>query len=479
MITAEQEKLCGIISRTDGPFRGCHAMVEPSKYAENCKLDLCLHPEQEEEVVCQHVARYVDLCQAAGVTIEEWRTNDFWISCPAHSHYELCSLDCSRTCSSIFTPLRCTERCREGCVCDEGFVFSGDECVPMARCGCLHHGFYYKVEEIFYPTDLEECECQAGGMVVCHEISSPNCRVVNGELRCPTNTSGSCVVTGDRSYLSFDGKAFDIPGACSYILTESCTDGDDAQHFVVKIKKNPRQKKKVSGIEALSVEVYGLSLTLEQGKIGTVVVNSVSHRLPAILKQGQVQVHEHGAGIHLQTDFGLIVRYDLHHYVAITAPQGYQGHLCGLCGNNNGKSEDDFLFPDGHPAPNAIAFGSAWKMSNMACEEECSEDDCPVCTEEKKKVFQKPNYCGILTDPHGPFSSCFSTISPALYSDACTRDLCLTKGRTDVLCRSIQSYVSSCQATGVSVEEWRKPSFCRKLGVKGVGRVFPGGIPVV
>lgn len=197
------------------------------------------------------------------------------ISCPAHSHYELCALDCSRTCSSIFAPLRCTERCREGCVCDEGFVFSGDECVPMARCGCLHHGSYYKVEEHFRPTKLEECECHADGMVDCHKIPAPtesSCQGVGEGHQCPTATSGTCVVTGDRSYLSFDGTAFDIPGACAYVLTESCSGDDDTEHFVVKIKKNSRQKTKVSGIEVLSVEVYGLTLTMERGKIGTVMV---------------------------------------------------------------------------------------------------------------------------------------------------------------------------------------------------------------
>ncbi|XP_072216939.1 IgGFc-binding protein-like [Excalfactoria chinensis] len=465
MANVEQQELCGIISRTDGPFRGCHTMVEPSKHVQNCQHDLCLYPEREE-LLCQHIARYVDLCQAAGANIEEWRANDFCrISCPAHSHYELCSMDCSQTCSSIFTPLRCTQRCREGCVCDEGFVFSGDECIPMGRCGCFYHGSYYKVEEIFHPTQTEECECQAGGVVVCHENHDvPNCSVVNGDpnggLQCPTSALGSCVVTGDRSYLSFDGTAFDIPGSCSYILTESCDDDDDVEHFVVKIKKDSRQKKKVSGIEALSVEVYGLTLTLERGKRGTVTVDSISHRLPTILNQGQVRVYQHGAGIHLQTDFGLVVRYDLHHHVHVTAPQGYQGHLCGLCGNNNGQREDDFLFPDGHPAPNATAFGSAWKIPNVVCQEKCPHRDCPVCDEEKKKVFQQPNYCGVLTDPHGPFSSCFHTLDPTLFMDACTRDLCLTEGSSDVLCRSIQSYVSSCQAAGVTMEAWRKPSFC-------------------
>lgn len=151
-------------------------------------------------------------------------------------------------------------------------MLSGDECVPVSRCGCSHLGFYHKVEEIFHPSEREECECQAGGLVVCKEIHPRNkssCQEVDGELRC---SAASCVVTGDRSFLSFDGSAFEIPAPCSYILAESCADEDGAQHFVVKMKKDVRRKRKVSGIGAVSVEVYGLSLTLERGKEGTVTV---------------------------------------------------------------------------------------------------------------------------------------------------------------------------------------------------------------
>ncbi|NXC37854.1 FCGBP protein, partial [Penelope pileata] len=461
MTSPGQEEPCGIILRKDGPFGACHAVVEPLEHIQSCRHDSCLFPGRED-VVCQHLSHYADVCQAAGVTIGRWRTEDFCrMSCPANSHYDLCSLDCDQTCSSVFTPLRCQQRCREGCVCDSGFVSSGDECVPMARCGCLHQGFYYKTGEIFHPTKLEECECQAGGTVICEAVPDDGvCQVVDGDLQCPTATLRTCVATGDRSYMSFDGAAFHVPGACSYILTKSCADDDGIQPFVVKIKKDSRQKAKVSGIEALSVEVYGLTLTLARGKMGTVMVDSISHHLPAILSNGRVQVHQHGTGVLLRTDFGLVIHYDLRHHVTVTAPQGYQGHLCGLCGNNNGRHDDDFLFPDGHPAPNSIVFGAAWKTPDMTCSDECSDDDCPACMEEKKKIFQKPNYCGVLTDPAGPFSSCYNTIDPFLYFDACIQDLCLSQGDTNVLCQSIQSYVASCQDAGVTIEAWRKPSFC-------------------
>ncbi|XP_075594390.1 IgGFc-binding protein-like [Balearica regulorum gibbericeps] len=453
---------CKIISQVEGPFRACHAHVDAIKYFQNCVHDFCLFPDQED-VVCQVIARYTAACQAVGVNIGKWRTDNFCsISCPANSHYEICSQDCSQTCSSIYAPMKCSERCREGCVCNEGFVLSGDECVPISRCGCLHQDFYYKAEEIFFPTKQEKCQCKAGGIVECQKVSCPGGsegKEIDGVFQCPPATLGVCVATGDRNYFSFDGVAFNISGTCSYVLTETCA-SDSVKPFVVKIEKTARQKRKVSGIQALSVEVYGFTLTLRRGKRGTVMVDSISHHLPVILSNGKVQVYQHGMGVLLQTDFGLIIRYDLLHHVTVTVPQSYQGHLCGLCGNYNGQRNDDFLLPSGHQAPNMMVFGSAWKTPDVSCSNECSQDDCPICTEKKKVVLQKRNYCGILLEPKGPFESCHHLINPTLYYQACLHDVCLADGDTPVLCQSIQSYATSCQDAGVTIEAWRRPSFC-------------------
>ncbi|NWI26158.1 FCGBP protein, partial [Sula dactylatra] len=453
---------CGIIQQADGPFSACHAHVDSTQYFQNCVHDFCLFPDQNN-VICQSVAHYSAACQAAGVTVGKWRTDDFCsISCPANSHYEVCSQSCHQTCSGFYTPLKCSERCREGCMCNEGFMLSGDECVPMSQCGCLHQDFYYKVEETFFPSKQEECRCKAGRSVACKRHSCPGeseGEVIGGVFQCPSAVLGACVATGDRSYMSFDGTAFNISGTCSYILTETCT-SDNVTPFVVKIEKDARQKRKVSGIRALSVEVYGLMLTLTRGKRGDVMVDSISHHLPAILSKGRVQVHKHGMGVLLETDFGLVVHYDLLHHVTVTVPESYRGQLCGLCGNYNGQRNDDFLLLSGQQAPNMKAFGSAWKTRDVSCADDCPKDDCPVCMEKKEAILQKRNYCGILTFPKGPFQSCHHIINPALYFQACLHDVCLAQGDTHVLCQSIQSYATACQDAGVIIEAWRRPSLC-------------------
>ncbi|NXX78830.1 FCGBP protein, partial [Urocolius indicus] len=452
---------CGIILREDGPFGACHAHVEANKYFQACMHDFCLFPGQEG-VMCPIIALYAAACQAEGVTVGSWRTDGFCrISCPANSHYEICSREtCSQSCSSIYAPATCLRSCREGCECDAGHALSGDECVPVGLCGCLHHGLYYKVEETFFPSKKEKCQCQIGGTVECQEVSCAGDgegKVIDGVLQCPPAAPRVCVATGDHTYLSFDGVAFNISGTCTYILTETCA-GDDIKPFAVKIQKDARQKGKVSGIRALSVEVHGLTLTLERGRTGA--VDAISHHLPAILAQGQVEVQQHGVGVLLQTDFGLSIRYDLLQHVTVTVPQSYRGHLCGLCGNYNGQPGDDLLLPDGQAAPNTVAFSSAWKIPDASCSDDCPGDLCPPCTEEKKVILQKPNYCGILTLPEGPFASCHRLIDPTLYFQACLHDLCLAQGDTHILCQSIQTYSTACQDAGVVVQAWRTPSFC-------------------
>ncbi|NXD88687.1 FCGBP protein, partial [Halcyon senegalensis] len=461
------KKSCGVILQKDGPFGACHGRVDAVKYFQSCLHDSCLFPDQEG-VICSVIAAYASACQAADVTIGRWRTDDFCrLSCPTNSHYEICSESCSRTCSSLSNPTPCSSRrCREGCACADGFVLSGDECVPASRCGCHHRDFYYKLEETFSPAATGRCRCQAGGVVACVATSPPGEGGEDVGPR-PPEEAGTCVATGDRTYVSFDGMVFNISGTCSYVLAETCGDyrgdGGAVEAFVVKIKKESRRKKKVSGVQELSVQVHGLMLTFKRSKRGEVTVDSVSHHLPVNLKSSRVLVHQHGMGVLLQTDFGLVVTYDLLHRVRVTAPRSYRGHLCGLCGNYNGRGDDDdFRLPVGQRVLDPVVFGSTRMVPDGSCGEECPPGECPECEEEEKKlaVFRRRNYCGVLTVPKGPFAACREVIDPTPYLQACLQELCLTKGESWVLCRSVQSYATACQDAGVAIEPWRKPSFC-------------------
>lgn len=73
------------------------------------------------------------------------------LPCPPNSFYAPCAPPCPPTCSNIYAGELCEKPsggCLEGCVCNEGFVLSDDQCVPLSQCGCQDKdGGYHKVSE--------------------------------------------------------------------------------------------------------------------------------------------------------------------------------------------------------------------------------------------------------------------------------------------------------------------------------------------
>ncbi|ETE64581.1 IgGFc-binding protein, partial [Ophiophagus hannah] len=411
---------CGLLVDKNGPFRECHGKINPEMFFLDCVYDYCTSNK---------------------------------LVCPPNSHYELCSRSCQQTCGSLYSSLPCSTYCTEGCVCDEGFVLSGDRCVPLHQCGCTYQDRYYMSGQTFYPTSTcnMKCTCQAGGAVTCQKFAcGPNeeCKMVDGVQKCHPVSSATCSASGDPHYLSFDGVPFDFQGTCAYILAKTTVESmSDLIPFTVTTVNEPWGNGKVSVIKQVSVEVYGFNLTLLHKKKGQVQVNGIFRSLPIELSEGHLKAYQHGTKVLIRTSFGLLVSYDLVYHVRITVPSSYQKQVQGLCGNYNGKKDDEFLLPSGKKVTDVAVFGASWKVSVLGagepCSDGCSGSNCPTCDEEKKKVFKQYNYCGILTASDGPLKGCHSKVDPRVFFNDCIYDLCQSNGDSQALCQSIQSYVSA------------------------------------
>ncbi len=189
--TYSSTSYCGLISDPAGPFRDCHSMVPPESFRKDCLYDVCLY-QGRGNMQCTALAAYTAACQLKGATVHSWRSAQFcgkdiyclssWsrqtvnflnhnsdpalfldAQCPSNSHYELCTSGCLGSCPSDSAPSNCGTQCMEGCVCNEGFLLSGDECVPADQCGCTSEGKYYQQGQVFYPDALcqEECTCNS------------------------------------------------------------------------------------------------------------------------------------------------------------------------------------------------------------------------------------------------------------------------------------------------------------------------------
>uniref|UniRef100_A0A3Q3BQL9 Fc gamma binding protein n=1 Tax=Haplochromis burtoni TaxID=8153 RepID=A0A3Q3BQL9_HAPBU len=501
----EKDDFCGVVKDAKGPFRDCHAKVDPASFFEDCVYDVCLY-KGRKDVLCKAITAYTSACQAAGANVYNWRTVHFcrinsvclvfyathfseffffslWfyvpflmaacfsMQCPTNTHYEICAIACPATCQSLTPPKGCQAQCAEGCSCDDGYILSGDACVPLSECGCVYNNRYYRTGEVFYPNGQceEECNCKKGGEVECKKFTcGPNekCKIEDGVQKCHPVGKGVCQAAGDPHYLTFDGKKFDFQGTCTYTLSKSCgLEGTHLVDFSVQVENEQwdrvMNRKVVSVTKLVAVEVYGFTLIMRNNMFG-VLVNGVLSYLPMKLNDGAILVYQEGNRYVIATNFGLLVTYDLVYQVTVTVPGNYRGKVCGLCGNYNGDRNDDFEMPNRRLTNNVNEFGKSWKVTipNVVCENGCEGNSCPECDPALKAVFSKSAYCGIMTNPNGPFAVCHSILDPQPYFADCVFDLCASNGDGKVLCDSVAAYAFNCHAVGADVKNWRTPSFC-------------------
>jgi len=67
------ETSCGLLTQRLGPFKRCHAAIDPDVYLKNCVHDLCMK-DGLHVMLCRALEAYADDCQAAGIAVSDWRT---------------------------------------------------------------------------------------------------------------------------------------------------------------------------------------------------------------------------------------------------------------------------------------------------------------------------------------------------------------------------------------------------------------------
>lgn len=68
------------------------------------------------------------------------------MKCPRNTHYEVCADNWALTCPGLTDIVRPARECTEGCECDDGFLFNGENCIKEKTCGCFDNGRSYKVK---------------------------------------------------------------------------------------------------------------------------------------------------------------------------------------------------------------------------------------------------------------------------------------------------------------------------------------------
>uniref|UniRef100_A0A673K3U4 VWFD domain-containing protein n=1 Tax=Sinocyclocheilus rhinocerous TaxID=307959 RepID=A0A673K3U4_9TELE len=442
------QRYCEIITNRTGPFRECHAQIDPRSYLEDCIFDTC-HFQGHQVVLCDAVAAYASACQSQNVTVHPWRNLTFMHLADTYPK----RLQGTHLINSCFL------------LGIEPMILAfGQTCVPQAECGCFYRGRYYNKHQMFYAHEqcLERCVCGRNGTVSCQKSScAPGeaCRVVDGVLGCHPVSYGRCVATGDPHYFSFDGRFFDFQGTWVYTLAKVC-DRAEGQlvNFSVDTQNEQIGNRRVSGIKNLTVTVYNLTISIRRGEHWRVIVNNEFVTLPSSFGH-QVTINRVGQSVRVQTDFGLRVLYDASYHAEVHVPSNYQGHMCGLCGNYNGNPADDFLLPNGTQSTSVNAFGQAWALPATGVQSGGASSP-QQCDQTKAESYRRGDACGLMAAVTGPFSACHDRVNPEQHVINCVFDMCVMDGDGAMLCENLQAYAIICQQAGIQIMPWRNSSFC-------------------
>ncbi|XP_035699609.1 IgGFc-binding protein-like [Branchiostoma floridae] len=456
---AESTDNCGLLTNAAGPFGVCHGTVDPERFFTSCVFDMCAW-NGNTIALCQNLEAYVESCQTAGVVPFSWRTEERCPEvCPSNSQYSTCTSYCPATCPSPNAEEQCLLGCGEGCKCNPGFVLSGQECVPEEHCGCTNNeGRYYMIGETWGVGCDRICECVSTENIECREVQcdvNAWCGVQGGREGCHCNygyngdgtscepAMAYCSASGDPHYYPFDGGAHHFQGPCRYILAKDCGNSSDFTVTAQNVPLNPS----VSAVREVYVEAHGFVVGIHQGKV--VTVGGVAYSLPFSLAGGAIEVSLSGWFVRVfLSNFSVEVRYDGSHHVGVWVPGNYWGQMCGLCGNYNGDTTDDYMTPDGTIVGDWNTFGNSWLTDPATCPGGQQPPPPPPCNDAVEAAAESSDNCGLLKNPAGPFGVCHGTVDTERFFTSCVFDMCALSGDAVGLCQNLEAYAAACRAAG-------------------------------
>nr|XP_033814887.1 IgGFc-binding protein-like [Geotrypetes seraphini] len=462
VIKAEAEKntSCGMITDPSGVFKDCHSKVPPKNYFDSCVIDVC-STGGESTSLCYALQSYAEQCTKAGICIE-WRTSALCpISCAGGSHFKSCGSSCPTTCSGPVTFSSCDSSPVEGCFCDEDYVLSGDKCVPESECGCtdMNNNYYQAGESWFTQNNCaERCTCNGNNSISCIPWAcgvQEKCEVQDGVLGCHGTGKASCHVAGDPHYFTFDKVMHTFVGTCTYTLVHVCN-ATNVIPVTISGKNEDRGQRGATYLREVYVDVYNTRITLQKSR--KTLFNQERVRTPVEGRTRGISIGTVGIYTVVETDFGMTVKFDGDHHLEIVLPDSYYSKVCGMCGNYNGRGDDELLMPNGLQARNVSEFGNSWKddqESDSGCLPDIRDDLGPPCTTEQKPVIE--GQCQVLLSD--AFKPCQHLIKPQLFIQNCVYDMCKYDGMLSTLCAIAQSYVDACKREGVTIK-WRNSTLC-------------------
>ncbi|XP_009978300.1 PREDICTED: mucin-2-like, partial [Tauraco erythrolophus] len=536
------EHWCSLLKNSEGPFAGCHLIIDPSEYYKKCKYDTCLC-EDNEECLCAALSSYARACAFKGIILEDWRES-------------VCSNEvsaCSETQVFLYNITTCQQTCRsladgekyclqdfapvDGCGCSYNtYLDNQDACVPISECPCYYRGSYLEPGE-YVTKDGERCVCR-NAKVQCTSVTitlkneeecssnktyfdcsaSPNwtsrtpvqlschtpqtdhfqaecvsgcvcpeglfddgkgncveekdcpcihnnqwypsgqeitvdcntCTCQKGVWNCTEDVCyGTCIIYGNGHYITFDGKFYDFDGSCEYVAAQDfCGDKNSSGSFSIITENVPCGTTGATCSKAIKIFLGKTELKLENKDYKEIQLDTGD----------DVHYWNRTVGLYLliEASNGVMLIWDKKTTIFIKLTPDYKGKVCGLCGNFDDKSNNDFTTRSGVQETSALQFGNSWKQSST-----CSDvtEEINPCDVKPHRESWAEKECNIIQSE--VFKICHSKVDPIPFYEACVHDACScdSGGDCECFCSAVAAYAQECIKAQACVF-WRTPDIC-------------------
>uniref|UniRef100_A0A8D0GKT0 Uncharacterized protein n=1 Tax=Sphenodon punctatus TaxID=8508 RepID=A0A8D0GKT0_SPHPU len=338
--------------------------------------------------------------------------------------------ECQKSCETQDMQCYVTE-CVSGCVCPNGLVSDGKGgCIAEDQCPCVHGGNFYSPGESI-TVNCNTCKCHKRQW---------NCT----DKPCP----GRCTVFGNGHYLSFDGRNFNFMGDCDYILAQDfCPNNPKNGTFRIVTQNNACGKSSSTCSLKVTLILEHSEIRLLEGKVQEINSN------PGLEKNYIVTLR--GIYIVVETFHGMTFIWDQKTTVIVQLAPSFKDKVCGLCGNFDGSTTNDFTTGEQSVEMNVQEFGNSWKVTSS-----CSNINITdLCADQPFRSALGQKHCNIIKS--GIFGVCHSKVNPIPYYESCVSDFCGCDnvGDCECFCSAVGAYSRSCSQAGVCID-WRSPSIC-------------------
>jgi hypothetical protein len=142
----------------------------------------------------------------------------------------------------------------------------------------------------------------------------------------------------------------------------------------------------------------------------------------------------------------------------------YRGKLCGLLGDWDGVSSNDWKDRKGNVIPISgnyaaqMNYGIKWLVDDF-CWQDLQAINPNVCTQAQWNTYVSDQYCGRMRLP--PFDKCVKDIRAAVFD--CAFDICMARGKDidNWICESMGEREVDCEDWGFNIaDDYRSERFC-------------------